>query len=170
MCLSRLSIRPQQPTSCTPSFGQSRVIVTLVPVILSTALVCMMRSTDPVAKPIVLECALPRQEDVRHGIQLGLCVAQVATCKVFPYVLCLKESADLDDLRRFLGAVTERSHCGRSERASRNRQRGSITLKSIIDAAISDLPFLTTCSVFRRTDAETARTPVRDVWANKRSQ
>ena len=29
--------------------------------------------SDPVAKPIVLEFALPRQGDVRHGIQLGLC-------------------------------------------------------------------------------------------------
>ena len=44
-----------------------------------------------------------------------------------------------------------------------------MALKSIIDAAIADLPFLTTCLVFRRTDAETARTPVRDVWANEKT-
>ena len=45
-------------------------------------------------KPIVLECALPRQENVRHSIQLGLCAtrhseAQVATCEVVPIVLCI---------------------------------------------------------------------------------
>ena len=30
-----------------------------------------------------------------------------------------------------------------------------MALKSIIDAAITDLPFVTTCLVFRRTDAKT---------------
>ena len=48
------------------------------------------------------------------------------------------------------------------------RGKKVMALKSIIDAAIADLPFLTTCLIFLRTDAETARTPVRDVWANKK--
>ena len=50
-------------------------------------------------------------------------------------------------------------------------QRGKkvIALKSIMDAAIADLPFVTTCLVFRRTDAETAMTPLRDVWANEKA-
>ena len=48
------------------------------------------------------------------------------------------------------------------------RGKKVMALKSIIDAAITDLPFLTTCLVFRRTDVETARIPVRDVWANKK--
>ena len=53
-CLSRLAIRPQQLMSWMPSFGQFRVIVPLVPVILSTAPVCVTRSnTVTVAKPIV---------------------------------------------------------------------------------------------------------------------
>ena len=55
----------------------------------------LRKSVKP-AKPIVLECALPRQRDVRHGIQLGLCVVRLATCEVVPFVLCLKERADLD--------------------------------------------------------------------------
>ena len=42
------------------------------------------------------------------------------------------------------------------------RGKKVMALKSIIDAAIADLPFLTTCLVFRRTDVET--------WANKKSQ
>ena len=73
---------------------------------LSTALGCVTRSrTDPVAMPIVLEYALPRQGDVRHSIQLGLMcnetlVAQVATCEVVTIVLlhssCLEGNTDLD--------------------------------------------------------------------------
>ena len=39
-------------------------------------------------------------------------------------------------------------------------------LKSIIDAAIADLFFVTTYVVFRHTDA---RTPVRNVWANDKA-
>ena len=59
-----------------------------------------------------------------------------------------------------LGAITERSNYGRSKRAGRDCQRGPekeqvMALKSIIDAAITDLPFVTTCLVFRRTDAKT---------------
>ena len=42
------------------SFRQFRVIVTLVPVMLSMAPVCVTRSgTNPVAMPIVLEYSLP---------------------------------------------------------------------------------------------------------------
>ena len=41
------------------------------------------------------------------------------------------------------------------------------TLKSIIDAAISDLPFLTKCLVFRCTDAKTADTCARRVNQQK---
>lgn len=49
------------------------------------------------------------------------------------------------------------------------RGKKVIALKSIMDAAIADLPFVTTCLVFRRTDAETAMTPLRDVWANEKA-
>ena len=61
-----------------------------------------------------------------------------------------------------LGEITERSHYGRSVRAGRDCQRESekeqvMALKSIINAAITDRPFVTTCLVFRRTVATTKR-------------
>ena len=49
------------------------------------------------------------------------------------------------------------------------RRKKVMALKSIIDAAIADLPFVSTCLVFRHTDAKTARTLVRDVWANDKA-
>ena len=42
-----------------------------------------------------------------------------------------------------------------------------MALKSIIDAAITDLPFVTTCLVFRCTDAETQNTCARRVGQRK---
>ena len=68
-------MRPQQPTSCTPSFNQFRVIVTLVPVMLSTAPVCVThKGMFQLQYPSSWKCALPRQGDVRHGIRLKLCL------------------------------------------------------------------------------------------------
>ena len=49
------------------------------------------------------------------------------------------------------------------------RGKKVMALKSVIDAAIADLPFVTTCLAFRHTDAKTAKTPVRDVWANDKA-
>ena len=72
-CLSRPAMRPQQPMSCTPSFSQFRVIVTLVPVILSSAPVCVtriVRSSCNAHCPGNVPCH--DGEDVQHGIRLGL--------------------------------------------------------------------------------------------------
>ena len=104
--LTRLAMRPQQPTSCTPSFSQFRVFVTLVPVMLSTAPVCVMHSDmDPAAIPIVLEvCPVTTECTTRHPAgavsATKRSVAQVATCEVVPIVLCissfLEGGANLD--------------------------------------------------------------------------
>ena len=60
---------------CTPSFSQFCVIVTLVPVMLSTAPVCVhevVRSSFNARCPGSVPCH--NREVVRHGIRLGMCV------------------------------------------------------------------------------------------------
>ena len=44
------------------------------------------------------------------------------------------------------------------------RGKNVVALVSIIDAAIADLPFVTTCWIFRHTDAK-----LRDVWSNEKA-
>ena len=71
-CLSRPAMRPQQPTSCTPSFSQFRVIVTLIPVMLSTAPVCVhgvVRSSCKAHCPGSMPCH--DRGDVRHASGWG---------------------------------------------------------------------------------------------------
>ena len=91
-CLSRPAIRPQQPKSCTPSLSQFRVIVTLVPVMLSTAPVCVH---EVVRSSFNAHCPLPQQGGCATRHPAGdVCatirsVAQIATCKVVPIVLCI---------------------------------------------------------------------------------
>ena len=95
-CLSRPAIRPQQPTSCTPSFSQFRVIVTLVPEMLSKAPVCVhevVRSSFNAHCPGSVPCydrggCATRHPagDVCATIRL---VARHATCEVVPIVLCI---------------------------------------------------------------------------------
>ena len=98
-------MRPQQPTSCTPSFSLFRVIVTLIPVMLSTAPVCghgVVRSSCNAHCPESLSCH--DREDVRHASGWCVCatrrsVTQIATVEMSPLssaFFVLRESADLD--------------------------------------------------------------------------
>ena len=59
-----------RPVPCD-CYAGTAVILSMAPVGVTQS------STDPVAKPIVLECALPQQENVRHGIQLKLMCKEI---------------------------------------------------------------------------------------------
>ena len=95
--LSRLAIRPQLPMSCMPSFGQFRVTVTLVPVILCSSCVfdAMYKSSCKTHCPGV--CPATRGECATRHPTGAACatrhsVAQITTCKLVPIVLFLKEA------------------------------------------------------------------------------
>ena len=105
-CLSRPAMRPQQPTSCTPSFSQFRVIVTLIPVMLSDgSCMCAWSGTFQLQGPLSWKHALPRQGGCATRIRLGLCVQRdvrwpnLQRAKLSPLssaFFVLGESADLD--------------------------------------------------------------------------
>ena len=90
----------KQPTSCTPSFSQFRVIVTLIPVMLSTAPVCVhgvVRSSCNAHCPGSMPCH--DRGDVRHASGWG-CVCNETfggpNCNVRRCPHCLLHSLCLE--------------------------------------------------------------------------